>query len=196
MAGLSGLLHLHDYDLIFFGITSRSFWPFWLPGFAAGMLAAEVSRHLSPEALSWRGWGWIFDMCIVSMMAIVHFRHGGMCGGLWMLAETFVWVLMMITARCAVEGAEHGGSPHSGLLRHLVSAWPLGPLGKYSFGAYIYQWPAGFCIQQMIEILRIPSDPSLDILNIFSRVLMAWTLAWLSEHALEAPIRRQVERHL
>eukprot|EP00747_Dinoflagellata_sp_TGD_P126837 gnl/TRDRNA2_/TRDRNA2_174319_c0_seq10.p1 gnl/TRDRNA2_/TRDRNA2_174319_c0~~gnl/TRDRNA2_/TRDRNA2_174319_c0_seq10.p1 ORF type:complete len:603 (-),score=73.22 gnl/TRDRNA2_/TRDRNA2_174319_c0_seq10:102-1910(-) len=190
MAGLSGLLHLRSY-----GIPFLHFWPVWLPGFAAGMLAAQVSRQLSPQALAWCGWGWTFDICILSMISIPYLKHY-YHGGMWIFAEIFVWLLMMITARSAVEGAEHGGSPHSGLLRHLVSAWPLGPLGKYSFGAYIYQWPAGFCIQQMIEILRIPSDPSLDILNIFSRVLMAWTLAWLSEHALEAPIRRQVERHL
>eukprot|EP00747_Dinoflagellata_sp_TGD_P126846 gnl/TRDRNA2_/TRDRNA2_174319_c0_seq19.p1 gnl/TRDRNA2_/TRDRNA2_174319_c0~~gnl/TRDRNA2_/TRDRNA2_174319_c0_seq19.p1 ORF type:complete len:613 (-),score=68.63 gnl/TRDRNA2_/TRDRNA2_174319_c0_seq19:48-1886(-) len=201
MAGFSGLLHHRidgtagtDFKIV--GMSANHFWPFWLPGFAAGMLAAEVSRHLSPEALSWRGWGWIFDMCIVSMMAIVHFRHGGMCGGLWMLAETFVWVLMMITARCAVEGAEHGGSPHSGLLGHLLAAWPLSSLGKYSFGAYIYQWPAWFCIRQIFEVLRIPSDHSLDILRVVSVVLMAWTLAWLSEHVLEAPVRRHIERRL
>lgn len=165
--------------------------------FAAGMLSAQIAQNLPSWALSWSGWGWVFDCTLLAIFVICQFWNQLLqqmsLAEVWLISSGWavyplldmLWCVLMVAS---VGTAMNGDT--NGLLVRILGWSPLTSMAKYSFGAYIYQFIPYHAYEWII-------GESLSTWWFFGLcLLLAWMLAVASEKLMEGPVRCAVNARM
>jgi len=150
-----------------------------LPLMILGMLAAQFCK-ISPQLMSISAWWWLSPIIFAVAMAVEKYEQGSRS-----VYSITCWCLFMLSSWGVKAGQAKVESGELWQFLNSVAA----RLGRYSWGAYLYQALAFRLFQVLMpdcEAKWLTLVPS----------LLAFVLGWLSDTFLDTPILNHLMRRL
>eukprot|EP00450_Noctiluca_scintillans_P032212 CAMPEP_0194552402 /NCGR_PEP_ID=MMETSP0253-20130528/96706_1 /TAXON_ID=2966 /ORGANISM="Noctiluca scintillans" /LENGTH=650 /DNA_ID=CAMNT_0039399871 /DNA_START=49 /DNA_END=1999 /DNA_ORIENTATION=- len=185
------LLICHSLIQAYLGWKAVVFAPARFLQFVMGIVCADFVDQLPREVQRWGGWGWVFDLALLSvaLLSLEFFEPSHFRGSVLTCAcEDLLWCLVIMAAALASRLSCPKSRWPQGLLFEVLGWRPVVSLAPYSYGAFLYQG----ILYHMATRIQTDMTASWKVVLLF----LPWVAGALSERFVDAPVRQATEAGL